>query len=201
MSTASTEQSSTKRGARFLKNVLWNWFAVCTSLFTGLALSPYIIRKLGDEGNGVWALIFAFVEYYWLMDLGLSSATSKYAAHYRALNEPDKVNEVVNSGLIYATCMAVLAIAATLVCARYMDRIFPVPPQYREVYTLLIMIVGTGWAAGGIFNVFSGCMEGFQRFDVTSRIWMTGMALRSIGLATVLASGYGLRAMGLVVIA
>ncbi len=199
MSTA-TEQASTKRGARFLKNVLWNWFAVCTSLFTGLVLSPYIIRKLGDEGNGVWALIFAFVEYYWLMDMGLASATSKYAAHYRALGEPEKVNEVINSGLAYATCMAGLAVAATLACARYMDRLFPVPPGYRDVYTLLIMIVGTGWALGGIFNVFSGCMEGFQRFDVTSRIWMAGMALRSAGLAVVLAMGFGLKAMGLVVL-
>ena len=63
------------RGTRFVVNVIWNWAAVAISLVTGFLLSPYLIRKLGPEGYGIWALSFSLVEYYWLLDLGFRSAT------------------------------------------------------------------------------------------------------------------------------
>ena len=89
-----------------MKNVLWSWLGVATSIVTGFWLSPFIIRKLGDEAFGIWSLVFAFLEYYWLLDLGFRSATLKYAAHYRATGEDDKVNEVVNTGLAYSSAIS-----------------------------------------------------------------------------------------------
>src|SRR5437667_421834 len=54
---------SAGRGERFVVGVLWNWLGVGAGLFTGLLLSPYLIRKLGPEAYGLWALAFAMVEY------------------------------------------------------------------------------------------------------------------------------------------
>src|SRR5262249_43044989 len=56
------------RGRRFITNVLWNWMGTAASLFTGLILSPILIRKLGPDGYGVWALSFAMADYYWFFD-------------------------------------------------------------------------------------------------------------------------------------
>jgi O-antigen/teichoic acid export membrane protein len=38
------------RGDRFVFSLLWNWVGVAASLFAGILLSPYLIRKLGPEG-------------------------------------------------------------------------------------------------------------------------------------------------------
>ena len=48
------EQPATEhRGSeRFVFGLLWNWMGVATGLFTGLLLSPYLIRKLGPEAYG-----------------------------------------------------------------------------------------------------------------------------------------------------
>jgi O-antigen/teichoic acid export membrane protein len=194
-------QRPAKRGERFVKNVLWSWFGVFVSLSTGFVLTPYIIGKLGDEGYGVWALVFFFADYYWLLDLGMRSATLKYSAHYRATNEPDKINEIVNTGLTYASIVAVFTVSATWIFAPYASRFFRISPAYRDTFTLLIILIGMGWAIGGISSVFSACIEGFQRFDISSRVWMSTIALRSTGLAVVLAAGYGLTTMAMVTLA
>ena len=79
------------RSEKFIRSVIWNWAGVSVSLITGFLLSPYLFRKLGPEGYGIWALCFSLIEYYWLLDLGVRSATAKFVAHYWTTGEPAKV--------------------------------------------------------------------------------------------------------------
>lgn len=192
---ATAVQAPPRRRERFVKNVLWSWTGVIVSIFTGLWLSPYIIRKLGDEGYGVWALVFSFLEYYWLLDLGMRSATLKYSAHYRATGEEEKVNEVVNTGLAYSAMTAALMIIATFCLAGYANRFFKVSAAYDSVFTTLIIMVGSAWAIGTVFSLLSGVVEGYQRFDLTSRVWILTTTLRTVGLVCVLVLGFKLKAM------
>ena len=199
--TIAVEQPPARRRDRFMKNVLWSWLGVAASVITGIWLSPYIIHKLGDEAFGIWTLVFAFLEYYWLLDLGFRSATLKYAAHYRATGEDDKVNEVVNTGLAYSVAIAALMLILTFTLSGYASRFFRISAEYRIVFTALVAMVGSGWAVGSIFNLFSAVVEGYQRFDITSRIWISTIALRTVGLVAVLWLGYRLKAMAAVVLA
>jgi O-antigen/teichoic acid export membrane protein len=61
--------SGSEHARRFLFSVLWSWLGVATNLFMGIFLAPYIIRKLGAERYGIWALAFALIEYFWVFDL------------------------------------------------------------------------------------------------------------------------------------
>lgn len=197
---STTAPSGPKRGERFLHGVIWSWFSVIVSLFSGLLLAPYTIHKLGDEGYGVWTIIFSFADHFWLMDLGFRSATMKYTAHYRAIDRPDKVNEVLNTALLYATSVLTLTITATILFSKYIADFENVSPRYHHVFVMLIMFVGIGWASGCVFNLFSAGVEGYQRFDLSSRIWIISIAIRSFGIAAVLFLGHGLLAMGIIVL-
>ena len=70
------------------------------NIFTALILSPFIIRRLGDDNYGLWALTVSLAEYYWIIDLGFRSATIKYSAHYRTLGEHDHINEILNTASV-----------------------------------------------------------------------------------------------------
>jgi len=192
---------SPHRSQRFLHSVLWSWFGVAVSIFSGILLAPYIVHKLGDLGSGVWVLIFSLVDNLGMIDLGFRSATLKYTAHYRATGELDKVNETLNTGLFFSGIVCLLAICATFLFAAAITRFEKISPEYARTFTILLIIVGISWASGAVFNLFSACLEGFQRFDLTSRIWIAQVAIRSIGIAAVLATGHGIFAMGMVVIA
>ncbi len=190
---------SSKRSERFFHSVLWSWFGVAVSLCAGILLAPYIIRKLGDEGYGVWAIIFAVAESFGMMDLGFRSATAKYTAHYRATGEMEKLNETLNTAVFFSSAILLLTGSATVLFAGYITRFEGISPQYAKTFTTLLIVVGLGWASGAVFNLFTACLEGFQRFDLSSRIWIVQIAIRSIGIAAVLATGHGLLWMGAVV--
>jgi O-antigen/teichoic acid export membrane protein len=189
------------RSQRFLHSVLWSWFGVAVSIVSGILLAPYIVHKLGDVGSGVWVLIFSLVDNFGMIDLGFRSATLKYTAHYRATGELDKVNETLNTAIFFSGTVCLLTVCATLAFASAITRFEHISPEYAKTFTVLLIIVGIGWASGAVFNLFSACLEGFQRFDLTSRIWIVQIAIRTLGIAAVLASGHGMFAMGMVVIA
>jgi O-antigen/teichoic acid export membrane protein len=195
MSTAVAEQTS-KRGERFFHSVMWSWFGVAVSIFSGIFLSAYVIHKVGHVAAGVWALIFSVVENFGVMDFGFRSATLKYAAHYRALEEPDKVNETLNTALAFSISVSFVTIAATLLFVRQVTRFENISPEYADVFTILLVMVGLGWATGALFNPMSALLEGYQRFDLSSRIWIASMAVRALGIVLALATGHGLIDMG-----
>ncbi len=198
---ASIPEKTAQLPERFFGGVIWSWLGVAVSILSGLLLSPYIIRKIGDEAYGVWSLAFALVDYYWLMDLGFRSATFKYTAHYRAIDRPDKVNEVLNTGLLYSCFVAAVTLAASIYASRYADLFFRISPPFRPVFALLILMVGMSWSAGSMFTLITACVESFQRFDMTSSIWIATITVRTVGCFIVLATGHDLIWMGSVVLA
>ena len=118
MSSAPVQQP-VRRRERFLGSVLWSWSGVVVSVFAGILLSPITIRKLGAEGYGVWTIILTLVDYMALTDLGFRSATLKYTAHYRATGEPGKVNETINTAVLYAAAVSALTIVAAVTLTGY----------------------------------------------------------------------------------
>src|SRR5690349_13445671 len=124
MSAGEKGASEQRRGARFVKNVLWNWTGVAAALASGFVISPYLIRKLGAEAYGIWAISLALIEYYYFLDLGFRSATVKYVAHYWATKEPAKLNEVINTSIAYSGVMAALILGGVWIGAPYLNRFF-----------------------------------------------------------------------------
>ncbi len=183
-----------------MRNVLWSWLGVAVTIASGIFLSPYLIRKLGDEGYGVWVLVFGLIENYWLFDLGFRSATVKYSAHYRATGETAKINELINTGVVYFSVVALGLFAGSIALSRNVDRLFQVSPEFRPSFAFLIALVGASWAFGMIFNIFTACLEGFQHFGLSSRIAISATVVRVTGTAILLFFGYGLIPLGFLVV-
>ena len=188
------------RGRKFVVNVIWNWLGVIVSLFIGFFISPYLIRRLGPDAYGVWSLTFALVDYWWFFDLGFRSATTKYVAHYRATDEPDKVQEVINTGLVYSSIIVALVLILVAVLLPLAPHIFQIPAKYLSSFQGLVWLVTINWACAAIFNLLTGSIEAVQRFDVTNRISITAATVRAIATVTVLYLGYGLVAVGMAVL-
>jgi O-antigen/teichoic acid export membrane protein len=194
-------QESASQAKRFFRNVLWSWSGTTFSLISGLILSPFLIRHLGDERYGIWALAFSFIDYFALVDLGLRSAVIKYSAHYRATGELDRLEEIVATGLAYYLGASVCVVGAALLVARNLTVIFHVLPRDVAAFQFLTVTVGIGFALGIVFNLFSGVLEAYQRFDILNRISILTNGVRVVGCFAVLALGWRLRALGLCVLA
>ncbi len=200
MPSASLQQPS-KRRKRFLGSVLWSWSGVAASIFAGILLTPITIRKLGAEGYGVWIIVITLADYLGLMDLGFRSATIKYTAHYRAMGEPGKVNETINTAVLYSSGVTAFTIIGTLPLFRFAARFENISPAYHRRFEILLIAVGIASGAGAVFYIFESSIGAFQRFDIISRISILSTAIRSFGMAAALLAGYGLLGMGAVLMA
>ena len=185
-------------GRRYVTNVLWTWLGVATGIAGGLFVTPYVVRKIGVEHFSMWTLVLSLVEYYWLIDIGLRSATLKLSAEYYALGQKEELDHLVNTGLVYSIGAGGLVALLTIFGAPYAGRLFHISDP---VFTPLIRVVGISWAVGLVFNVFGACIEGFQRFDIFGRIWVSTTVLRTIAVVLILALGFDVFEMGLALLA
>ena len=117
MGTQVLEPAGSNRGARFFRNVLWNWSHVAVTLFSAVILSRFIIRKLGAEGYGLWQLSYSMIGYYGLLDLGFRSAVVFYSARHRALKEYEELNELISTLVVYFSVVAVVLIGISALVA------------------------------------------------------------------------------------
>lgn len=189
------------RSRRFVRNVAWNWLSSGTALIAGVFLSPYLIRKLGSDGYGIWTLSFALVEYYWLLDLGFRSAVVKFVAHYAATDDQAGINRVVNTALLYGLAMAAVIMSTVMSVGGYAERWFQIPPAYRESFLALVGLITVSWCLGAVFSIFSGAVEAAQQFDMTNRVAIVITAIRVASTFVLLAMGYGLVEIGMAVVA
>ncbi|MEO7649513.1 MAG: oligosaccharide flippase family protein, partial [Bryobacteraceae bacterium] len=201
MEPAASAQAQSRHGLAFFINVLWSWLGVAVNLFVGLVLQPYIIRKLGVERYGIWALVFALLDYLWFFDLGFNTAVTNFTARYLAKGENDKINDVINTALFYFSAVSIAIAGLTFFLSTRVDRFFQVRPEHVGDFVQLIRVTGFSWAAFVLLHIFTSCLDGFQRFDLTSRAWVTTLVIRSIGSVLMLRAGYGLVEMGWVFVA
>src|ERR1700694_554905 len=151
------------RAARFIFNAIWTWLGVGTTLFTGFLLSPYLVRKLGPEGYGIWVLSFSLVDYYVFLDLGFRSATVKYVAHFWALREHEDVNAILNTALLYAGIISAPLFILIVFASSSFHKFFHISPELIPSFRLLIVLISLSWCLGFVFNTFNAALEAVQR--------------------------------------
>jgi len=195
--TAAVPVTSVPRTRRYVTNVLWTWGGVAVGIISGFLVSPYTIRKIGDVNFSIWSLALSLVEYYWLIDFGLRSATLKMSAEFNALGDRESLNELLSTGVVYSAMTGALLAVTTVLVAPYAGKFFHIE---QPVFRQLILIAGLSWSLGMVFNVYGACLDGFQRFDIFGRIWMLTTLARSLGVVTVLYLGYGVLQMGFVLL-
>lgn len=180
---------------RYFTNVIWTWAAVGINMVLAFVLAPYVIHKIGESDYGAWMLALTLVEYYWLIDFGLRSATVKMTAEYHALGAKPGLEQLLSTSVLYSSLAGALLAAITLLGAPFAGRLFNIShPAFPE----LMMVVGVSWAIGMAFNPFSASIEGLQRFDIFGRIWIVTNLARTAGIVAVLQLGRGILEMGLV---
>jgi O-antigen/teichoic acid export membrane protein len=192
------EQTVRPRGERFVINVLWSWTGVVANLFVGFIITPYIIRRLGGEQYGIWLQIFSILEYFWFLDLGLNTAVCNFCARFIAVKNYEKINEVMNTSLFYFSMIAIAVWSMAPFLSRNAWRFFKVSPAYRDEFANLILLTAISWGVCIVLHMFVSALDGFQRFDLTSRVWVAMLVLRSMGYFLVLRSGHGLVQMAMI---
>ena len=179
-----------------IKNVAGSWLGLATTLVVGFLLTPFILHRLGNTALGLWVLITAFTGYYGMLDLGIRNAIVQYVARYQATDEAGELAKVVSTGFFTYGCVALLATAITLVAAANLQSWFKLAPDDRTTAHALLLIVGIGTAIGMPITVFTGVLEGLQKFAFIGTIQTFAVVLRAGLIVAGLTAGHGIVFVG-----
>lgn len=183
---------------QILRNVGSSWSALGINILVGVFLSPYILHRLGDEAFGIWILIFSVTGYYGLFDLGIRSTIIRYVAKYSATEDYDDLNRLVNTAMFSYGGIGAVAMGITLLAAYYLNSIFRIPADFVGTARWLLIMVGTSVSLGFPLGVFSGTLEGLQRFYLLNFTNISSTLLRAILIVFALRHGGGLLTVALI---
>lgn len=185
-----------------LKNIGSGWFSLGINVAVGIFLSPIILHRLGDDAFGIWILIFSVTGYYGLFDLGIRSSIVRYVARYSAVGENEELNRLINTAMFTYTAIGTCVMLITLVGFYHIHSIFPkIAPEFVPTASWLLLMVGTSVALGFPLGVFSGILEGLQRFYVTNLTNTTATLVRPVLIIIALQHGRGLLTVAFITVA
>jgi O-antigen/teichoic acid export membrane protein len=185
---------------QILKNVSSSWFSLGVNVVTGFILSPFIVHHLGDEAFGLWILIFSVTGYYGLFDLGIRSSIVRYVAKYSATGEYDELNRLLNTAMFSYTAIGAVAMSITLIAAYFVNSIFRIEPEFVTTARWLLLTVGASVSLGFPLGVFSGILEGLQRFYVLNFTNIASTILRTVLIVIALQHGGGLLSVAFITV-
>jgi O-antigen/teichoic acid export membrane protein len=153
-------------------------------------LYRFLLRELGAEALGTWALLTALVSVARVGEVGLPGSMVRFVASLRAAGRAPEARRLtrVATGAVAVSLAAVLA-AAYLPLDWALGRLMPAGPAAaaREVLPLAAAVV---WV-GGIGAVLTGALDGQSRIGARAAIVVAG-ALVLFGTALVLVPRLGL---------
>jgi O-antigen/teichoic acid export membrane protein len=182
------------------KNAVTSWLSLLANLVVGFFLAPFILHRLGDDAFGLWILVFSITGYYGLFDFGIRSSIIKYVAQFAARGETEELTRFVNTCLFVYSWIALFLVVVTVVCSRYVDAIFRVSPAFVVTARLLVLLVGAAIALGFPLGVFSGILEGLQKYTWENATQIASSLLRAVLIVIALQRGKGLLTIALITV-
>ena len=154
------------RSKRFLASLLTGYGSIAASIIYTMASIPLALHYLGKEEFGLWALALQINGYLGLLDLGISSAVSRFLAdHKDDVNGGEYGSLLLTGGLVFT----VQGLAVALVgygFSRFAPAVFSIPSHlggaFSGVLTLLAAFSGLSIA----MRSFGSPLWAFQRMEV-----------------------------------
>lgn len=182
-------------GRKLIKNTVYNFIGKAFGLITTLILTPYIIKKIGAEAFGLWAIIFVIGGYLCLFDFGIKWAYIKYIAEYNKKNDTLAINRIVNTGLSFYFVLFIIIFIIALILRAPILSFFKISETMKyEFYTIYNYAI-LSFIILNIFSVFKCIPIGLQRMDMSNKINIFIGVLNFVGTVIFLSIGFKLKGL------
>ena len=163
----SANQSHTSQS--IFRNVLYGFSTWILPFILSFISTPIILKSLGDEDYGIYALVLGLVAYSFNLNFG--RAITKYIAEYRASGETEKIRDVISATLFINLVVGFIVIIAFFLTAEYLVvDVFQIKAENRDATIFSIYVAGLTIFFLLINQIFNSILQGIHRFDVYSKI-------------------------------
>jgi O-antigen/teichoic acid export membrane protein len=191
--------NSANAAVRLVRNTLVNGLGSLFGILVGLALTPFMIARLGLGSYGIWSLALTLTfsgGYAALADLGVEGATVRYVAEASAEGDADAISRTVSSTLLLLGAVACSLAPVAVALAHPLVSLFGIAAPQRAAAELCFALVGAGLVFELPARAFVAALEGTQRYAAIQAAELARTLLQAALYVFVLLEGWGVAALG-----
>ena len=156
-----------------LRNATLTVFQVITSGVTLFFLYRYLLKTIGLELLGVWSIVLATTMAAKISELGFSGSVVKFVAKYTALNNTQRVSEVIQSATLSVAFFIASVAMITYVPLQHLLE-YAVPHSGLGAALAIFPYALISLWLNAIAGVFQSGLDGCQRIDIKSYLMIGG---------------------------
>jgi O-antigen/teichoic acid export membrane protein len=197
---APAQEGSVSR--RFFTNTIVNYVGQGFLLVLTFVTAPYTVHHLGPELFGVLALVQVTAGFAGLLNLGIGRALTKYVSELYWTGDFKAINQLFQTA--WATCViaGVVGLAILIGPKATIGRLFfRGGPEVGAVVGFALYVAAIGLFTSMLLEAIAALPVALQRFGICNAVNVASGTVRCLGPVIVLALGYSIRAVLIVVLA
>jgi len=180
---------------RTLKNISYRFTAYLWPIIFSILITPIIVFRLGVKDYGIYIFITTVLGLLNLLDMGVSTAVTKFLAEYQGRDDLTRVKKLIFSAnsLFLLAGLAGFAITASLAIIGHF--FFPNRIINEQYYLILFLLAGINFLTTSVNMLYTVIPEALQRFDISSKINIVYLTLSALANLILVLLGYKLIAI------
>lgn len=183
------------------KNIFSSWSAYAIRMVIAFFFVPYITSVFGDARYGVWVIIFQTINYFFLLDVGLSSALTRFISRHLSKDDYPAINRILNSANLAYLLLGTLVIGGVYLFVTFFFEYFKISDaSLIEEGRSALLILGLYMGFSFYLFPFGNTLGSFQRYDLANVLNIIEESVRVVLMVLLLRAGYGLVALALTIL-
>ena len=166
-------------------------FALSLSFF----LTPIVVRSIGLEAYGLWAILGSAVNYFALLDFGVGSSFVKYLAEFLERREHDNVRDVMTFGFLFYLAIGVVVLPVVHLIGPHILGYLRLSSHYRSAANELLLLVIAYFVISNALGNFGAFIVAMQRTEINGFIDTGYQIVYGVSLLLLLHLHYGIFAL------
>ena len=142
------------------------WAGLIINGLVAILLTPVLVHGLGPFYYGLWILVASVLDYYGLLDIGMSYSMQRFVARYRGANDRQAMNETFMTGMSVGACISLAVFAVTAILIGILPGFFHLQADASKLFRMLLLIQSLTVALLLPQRIMGAYMTGLHRFDL-----------------------------------
>jgi O-antigen/teichoic acid export membrane protein len=199
----SSPETATPKSVRMshghiLRSVLGNWSYLVIVSIVAFAMTPFVVRHLGNAAYGIWALVLQLTGYMGVVDVGLRSALVRFVSSANTKSDQLGISRLLSSAMMIYGVMAPLSILVGVFLAVFALPRMHIGSDMLRTAQITLLISALIMASDFLFATFHAGLAGLSRWDLINAVGISAVLIRTILIIASIRHGYGLITLALI---
>jgi len=187
---------------RFFSNTILNYGGQAFIILLTFLTVPYTVHHLGPELFGIVALVQVTAGLAGLVNLGIGRALTKYVSELYWKRDFQGINELFRTAWATSLIAGLFGLILLIAPKEQIVRVFfRGGPEISTVTYFAVYVAAFGLFSSILLETVSALPTALQRFGIYNAINVAVGAMRAVGPVVVLAAGYSIKAVLIVILA